>query len=109
MQKDVNDSNVKVEVAAKKAMEPVQRASQSSFEDFPQSEADAVALQKRRDVEVTVADQEDRLEIVLEEAPASPKTDKVANSLEDASIRRTRAMSRAPGRTWATPAPTSRR
>lgn len=87
MQKDVDDSNVKVDGAAKKVMEPVQKASQSSFEDFPQSEADARTLQAKADVQVTVADQEDRLEIVLEEAPASPKTDKVANSLQDASTK----------------------
>jgi hypothetical protein len=84
IQNDVNKSNSTVEVGTKKAMGPVQKTNQKSFTDYPQNEADAIALQKKASVEVTIANQQSKLESILEEAPASPETDAVANSLQDA-------------------------
>jgi hypothetical protein len=87
VQKDVNDSNGKVDVQAKKALEPVQKARRASFEEFPKNEAAARTAQDKADVQVDVAQREDALDTVLEEAPASPQTDKVASSLESASTK----------------------
>lgn len=84
-QDDINKSGDRVDLQAKKALEPVQRANQRSFEEFPKNEADERALQAKADVQVKVAQQEDALESVLEEAPASPATDDVARSLQKAS------------------------
>jgi hypothetical protein len=87
LQNDVNDSIDKVDVQAKKALEPVQKARRASFEEFPKNEAAARTAQDKADVQVDVAQQEDALDTVLEEAPASPLTDKVANSLDSASTK----------------------
>jgi hypothetical protein len=82
--KDVSKSGEVVESAAHTSMEQIQDRCARESEDFANSEADARLAQARVDVQDVASQQQDALQDVLEEAPASPATDDLVSSLESA-------------------------
>jgi len=84
IRQDVDDSNTRVEAAAQADRAPDLKSNAKAFESFPRNEADARVAQAKVDVQETVSRQQDALESVLEEAPASPATDELVNSLQRA-------------------------
>jgi hypothetical protein len=80
----VSASDTQVETEAQKQMEPIQARDTPTFKDFPQSEADARVAQARVDVQDAVSQQQQAVEDILEEVPASSATDALVNSLQSA-------------------------
>lgn len=85
IESDVQTVYETVEVRIYVEMSPTVEQELPSFEDFPEAEQAAQELQAQADVQEVVAQQEDALESVLEEAPASPATDDVVTALQNAS------------------------